>query len=146
MFLARLQRIILVRSLPDIPGAGVRHVGAAPGAGREPDVALELPRRRSAVPDAAASHLHLLRARVQVYVLGSAARWRGGGRDEPGRGCHPAPGQPAVVVSANQHDAVVVVAAAAASAQKREHEQADQLQTQTDPAAGHHHPGGVRAS
>lgn len=111
-----------MRSLPDIPGAGVRHVGAAPGAGRESDVALELPRRRSAVPDAPASHLHLLRARVQVYVHGSAVRRHSGERDEPGRGFHPAPGQSAVVVSADQHAAVVVVAVAAASAQKREHE------------------------
>lgn len=107
---------------------------------------MELPCRRSAVPDAAASHLHVLRARVQVDLSGGAVRRRGAGRDDPGRWSDAAPGQSAVVVPAGQSDAVVVVAAVAASAQERERGEAGQLQAQADSTAGHHYPSGVRAA
>lgn len=110
-----------MRDLPDISGAGVCDVGTTSRAGREPDVAVELPRRRSAVLDAAAPHLHVLRTRMQVDLLGGAVRRRGAGRDDPGRRGDFAPGQPTVMVSADQSDAVVVVAAVTASTQEREH-------------------------
>lgn len=145
-FPAYLQCGVLVPDLSDISGAGVCDVGAAPRAGREPDVVVELPRRWSAVPDAAAPHLHVLRARVQVDVSSGAVRRRGAGRDDPGRWGDAAPGQSAIVVSAGQPDAVVVVVAVAAAAQERQHGEAGQLQAQTDSTTGHHYPGGMRAT
>lgn len=135
-----------MRDLSDIPGSSVCDVGATSRAGREPDVVVDLPRRRSAVPDAAASHLHVLRARVQVDLLGGTVRRRGAGRDDPGRRGDSASGQSAVVVSADQPDAVVVVVAVAASTQERERGKAGQLQAQADSTTGYHYPSGVRTA
>lgn len=104
-----------MHDLPDISSARVRDVWTAPRAGREPDVAVELSRCRSAVPDAAASNLHVLRARVQVDLSGGAIRWHSYWRDDPGWRGDSAPGQSAIVVSADQPNAVVVVAVVTAS-------------------------------
>lgn len=135
-----------MRGLSDIPSAGVCDVGAAPGAGRESNIIVELSRCRSPVPNATASHLHVFRARMQMDISGGATHRRGSGRDDVGRRCHPASRQSASVVSADQPDAVVVVAAVAASPQDREHGQADQLQAQADSTAGHHYPGSMRTT
>lgn len=135
-----------MRGLPDIPGAGVRDVGAAPGAGRESNVSVELPRHRPAVPDAAAPGMRVLRSHMQVDVLGGVVRRHRGGRDHVVRRRSVAYGQSAFLVPEDQPHAVVVVAAVAAFAQKREHGKIGQLQAEANPTAGHHHPGGLRAA
>jgi len=107
---------------------------------------LELPRGRAAVSDAAAPDLHVLRARVQVDVSGGVARRHSGGRDDARWRGGFAPGQLARVVPADQPDALVDVSVTAATPPKRKYGQADQLQAQADPAAGHYHSSGMRTA
>lgn len=135
-----------MRGLSDIPSAGVRHVRVASRAGREPDVAVELSRRRSTLSNAAAPDLHLLCSHVQVDLPGGAVRRHRGRRDDAGRWGGSASGQSAVVVSEDQSYAVVDVTAVAAVAQEREYGQTGQLQAETDPTAGHYYSGCVRAA
>jgi len=108
-----------VCGLSGISSASICNVGIASCAGREPDVNVELPRHRFTVFDNAAPHLHILRTRVQVDLSGGVDCRNSVGRNDPGRRSDSAPGQSAVVVSADQPNAVVHVTAVAASTQER---------------------------
>lgn len=130
--------------LPDIPGARVRDVGLAPGAGREPNISMELPRRRSAILDAAAFGLRVFRSCMQMDVPGGVVRWHRDRRDHIVWRRGAAHGQSAVVVPENQPHAMVVVSPVATFAQERKHGQTGQLQIEADPPAGHYHPGSLR--
>jgi len=107
---------------------------------------LELSRGRAVVSDAAAPDLHVLRARVQVDVSGGVVCRHSSGRDDARRRGGSASGQLAHVVPADQPDALVDVSVTAATPPERKYGQADQLQTQADPTAGHYHSSGVRTT
>jgi len=83
---------------------------------------------------------------VQVDVSGGVARRHSSGRDDARWRGGSALGQPAHVVPADQPDALVHVSLTAATPSERRYGQADQLQAQADPAAGHYHSSGVRTA